>query len=269
MNGEQTQDTAVGKGSVTITLPGGTTVHAESEGAQVDVGKAVWDSSYVSKLPDENFLHIEAGGKKKAGITHPVSLRHFPVKDAAGNVDLPHLRNALARIPQSNLPQAVKDSCTAKAKKMLEAATPKKTEKAAFECDGRIIKGTEPEGTTLHYVLNVALEPNPPEDGVTNDTQHDAYSKLDVWDAQRSFQKSKVLGLRHREVAKGATILHDWITPVEFEFGGQSVKEGSWLLGVEIDEDNEEGANLWKGIESGEINAFSIGGEGERIALEE
>lgn len=266
MDTEQTQDEEVSKGSVEVTLPGGATVRVDGQGV-ADVDKAVWPQRLINQFQDSSFLYVEPGEKDDTGRTKPRSKRHFPVKDSSGKVDMPHLRNALARIPQSKLPQAVKDECTARARKMLEAAQPAK--KSAFEFEGRIIKATEPEGTTLHYVLNVVLEPNPPELGVTDDTQKDAYGESDIWDAQRSFQKNKVMGLRHRAVAKGAEILHDWITPMEFEFGGQTVKKGSWLIGVEIDENDGDGAKLWKGIVSGEIAAFSIGGEGERIPLEE
>lgn len=82
--------------------------------------KADWSTAYVNDLPDSAFLYIEDGGSKDSdGKTMPRSLRHFPYRDASGNVDLPHLRNALARIPQSNLPQAIKDRVTAHAERVL------------------------------------------------------------------------------------------------------------------------------------------------------
>ena len=84
--------------------------------------RATWTGAYINTLPDSSFLYVEPGGSKDGeGKTTPRSLRHFPYKDASGKVDLPHLRNALARIPQSNLPQSVKDSATAKAKRILAA----------------------------------------------------------------------------------------------------------------------------------------------------
>lgn len=86
--------------------------------------RATWTTAYINNLPDSSFLYIEGGGKKDPdGKTVPRSLRHFPYKDAAGNVDLPHLRNALARIPQSNLPQNVKDRAAAKARRILQQET--------------------------------------------------------------------------------------------------------------------------------------------------
>jgi HK97 family phage prohead protease len=78
----------------------------------------------MDDLPDSSFLYIEPGGKKDSeGKTKPRSLRHFPVKDAQGNVDLPHVRNALSRIPQSNVPASAKASATAAAQKMLKSSS--------------------------------------------------------------------------------------------------------------------------------------------------
>jgi HK97 family phage prohead protease len=63
----------------------------------------VWTTAYVNDLPDSAFLLVEPGGRKDPeGKTVPRSLRHFPVKNAAGEVDEPHLANALARIPQAS-----------------------------------------------------------------------------------------------------------------------------------------------------------------------
>jgi hypothetical protein len=83
--------------------------------------RAEWSTAYVNNLPDSAFLYVEDGGRKdSSGKTTPRTLRHFPYKDSSGAVDLPHLRNALARIPDSSLPQAVKDDLTAKAKGILQ-----------------------------------------------------------------------------------------------------------------------------------------------------
>ena len=49
----------------------------------------------INDLPDSAFAYIEPGGKVVGGKTEPRSLRHFPIHDAA------HVRNALARAPQS------------------------------------------------------------------------------------------------------------------------------------------------------------------------
>lgn len=75
----------------------------------------VWSTAYVNDLPDSAFLLVftDADGKKQ---------RYFPVKDANGNVDAPHLRNALARIPQaSTITADQRAAAMAKAKKMAQA----------------------------------------------------------------------------------------------------------------------------------------------------
>jgi len=63
---------------------------------------AEWTTAYINNLPDSAFAYIEPGGEKDGeGKTVPRSLRHFPHHDAGGSLDLAHLRNALARAPQS------------------------------------------------------------------------------------------------------------------------------------------------------------------------
>ncbi len=89
----------------------------------MDEERAVWDTAYVNDLPDSAFLYVEPGGTQdEQGKTVPRSLRHFPVRDASGALDMPHLRNAMSRIPQSDLPQAAKDRATAKAQRMMDEA---------------------------------------------------------------------------------------------------------------------------------------------------
>lgn len=92
---------------------------------------AAWDTKYVNGLPDSAFLYVEPGGTKDDdGKTVPRANRHFPYKDDSGAVDLPHLRNALARIPQSSLSDSLKTSLTTKAQGILAAATKKNSRSA-------------------------------------------------------------------------------------------------------------------------------------------
>jgi hypothetical protein len=89
------------------------------------LSEAEWDTAYINNLDDSAFLHIAAGGKKDDdGKTIPRSLRYFPVYDSSGKVDLPHLRNALARIPQSTIDQAAKDTAIKKAQALAKKNLP-------------------------------------------------------------------------------------------------------------------------------------------------
>lgn len=96
---------------------------ADALGVEPDavVRAAQWTTAYMNNLPDSSFLYVEPGGSKDSdGKTEPRSLRHFPVKDADGTIDMPHLRNALSRIPQSDVPADVKERLTNEAQRMLD-----------------------------------------------------------------------------------------------------------------------------------------------------
>jgi hypothetical protein len=75
---------------------------------------AVWNTQYVNNLPDSAFAVIMPGGElddeKK---TKPRTLRKLPYIGADGKVDLPHLRNALARVSQIDAPQSMIDKARA------------------------------------------------------------------------------------------------------------------------------------------------------------
>ena len=56
---------------------------------------ARWTAKYINSLPDSAFAVIEPA--YKAGKFNNKSARHLPVFNDRGEIDLPHLRNALAR----------------------------------------------------------------------------------------------------------------------------------------------------------------------------
>ncbi len=82
-----------------------------------------WSRRQKNSLPDSAFLYVERGGAPRIErghkVTVPRALRKFPYRNPDGSVNLPHLRNAIARIPQSNLPESVKRPLQAKARALL------------------------------------------------------------------------------------------------------------------------------------------------------
>lgn len=108
----------------------------EEEDDDIMITEAVWDTKYINDLPDAAFAYIAPGGEKdKEGKTKPRSLRYLPhhtanVKSGAENntVDIPHLRNALARAPQAKIPPAAKKSAIAHLEKHAKALLKTKKE---------------------------------------------------------------------------------------------------------------------------------------------
>jgi len=78
-----------------------------------EVTLAEWTTAYINDLPDSAFAYVEPG-EKEDGKTVPRSKRHFPIRDADGKLDPAHVRNALARLPQSSLSSAAKGKVRAK-----------------------------------------------------------------------------------------------------------------------------------------------------------
>jgi len=80
------------------------------------IEKAQWSAAFINSLPDAAFAYIEAGGEKdEEGKTTPRALRHLPHHDSSvkfgsekESVDLPHLRNAMARLEQTNISDEAK-----------------------------------------------------------------------------------------------------------------------------------------------------------------
>jgi HK97 family phage prohead protease len=98
-----------------------------------DEHKAVWTTKYVNDLPNSSFLFVEPGDDDEEGKRVPRSKRHFPYKDDSGKIDLPHLRNAIARIPQSDAPGLNKPAVQARARRLLAQAEGGKTSEEGEE----------------------------------------------------------------------------------------------------------------------------------------
>jgi len=114
----------------------------------------VWDRAYIDDLPDSAFAYVEPGGERdEQGKTVPRSLRHLPLKNAQGKVDVPHLRNALARLPQTS----ISDDAKAAAKRKLCTAA-----KAVGIQSG--VCGTEEYLKQQEEAISFDVEPEPTVD---------------------------------------------------------------------------------------------------------
>lgn len=72
-----------------------------------EIGKGVWSTEYQEALPDSSYLYVVGKGKAKT--------RLFPVKDAMGKLDGPHVESALKRIPTAKLDDSIREALLVKA----------------------------------------------------------------------------------------------------------------------------------------------------------
>lgn len=145
-----------------------------------NVNKAVWTGKFINSLPDVAFAYIEPGGEKDDdGKTKPRSLKHFPHHNASvksstemDSVDLPHLRNALARLPQSTLPDDIK----AKIERHLKAHAKQHKIGEFAKCDDKVKKRLdELEENTDSRLLGI-------DEGIENiETQISRNAEESLW----------------------------------------------------------------------------------------
>lgn len=109
-------------------------------------------------------------------------------------------------------------------------------------------------------VYGVVLEPD------MIDAQDDFMTAEDIEEAAHKYLiDSRVVGSGHTKAVK-AGVVESYIAPTDFEgdgqYGKQTVKKGSWVLGVKVFDPNE-----WQKVEEGEYQSFSVGGFGLRTAV--
>jgi len=230
-----------------------------TECVKEEIELAVWSTAFINDLPDSAFLHIKPGGSKDGeGKTVPRDLRMFPVRGKDGKIDLPHLRNALARIPQANLPQSTKDRLTAQAQRLLANAQ-KSVSKHEDGEEVRILKRDTAEDTggekEERFVFGVVLVPN------DTDAHGDAYDEETVRKAAHSFMENGgVRKIMHRGAPiDGVTVLETYVTKTEETHGGEVFPVGTWLMAVRVTNDA-----LWEAVLDGTFTGFSMGGSAIR-----
>jgi hypothetical protein len=230
--------------------------------------KAVWSTAFVNDLPDSSFLFIETGGKKDSeGKTVPRSLRHFPVKDQNGKIDLPHLRNAIARIPQSNAPGLSADKKSAlqdRARRMLAEEQKGNVGKCdARDRSVRIVKAatnTVAAGKEEHFIFGVVLVPNEP------DSQGDVYSAEEVKKAAHAYMEGAGGTFKIMHAGKpvdGLKVLETYVTKVAETHNDETFPIGTWLMAARVLDDS-----LWDSVKKGVFTGFSIGGSAVRENLQ-
>ncbi len=111
------------------------------------------------------------------------------------------------------------------------------------------------------YVFGIVLEPLTGK-GSDVDLQDDYYSKETIHKASDTWMISNhANGINHTKWADDRiTVLQNYIAPVDFEFGDETIKKGTWLMGARINDDD-----LWEDVKNGDYEGWSIGGMGVTI----
>ena len=121
--------------------------------------------------------------------------------------------------------------------------------KKPFATYGRIVKSD----AETHWVTGVVYEPMV-EDSHGNFMTEEEIVKAAYWYAKNGDK----VDLQHSfEPLQSACVVESWIAKADFQIGEQSVKKGTWLMTMEITDDD-----IWSAIEKGEFTGFSMGGVG-------
>jgi len=120
---------------------------------------------------------------------------------------------------------------------------------AAFTTCGRIVR----KDADNHFVTGVVYEP------LAEDAHGNFMTEEEITKAAYYFAKSgSKVDLQHSfEPLDGATVVESWIAKADFSIGDETIQKGTWLMTVEIADQN-----IWDAIEKGEITGFSMGGVG-------
>ena len=115
--------------------------------------------------------------------------------------------------------------------------------KATFSTYGRIVKAD----AANHFVTGVVYEP------LTEDAHGNFMTEEEITKAAYYFAKNGGdVDLQHSfEPLDGAEVVESWIAKADFQIGDETVQKGTWLMTMEID--NQQ---IWDAIEKGEITGF-------------
>jgi len=104
----------------------------------------------------------------------------------------------------------------------------------------------------------IVLEPNSTvaDDGV-GDAHGHVMSEEEVEKAAHYYMENSQQIYKDHRGEVSATVIESFIAPADYTFGGESIKKGSWVMGVKVYDEE-----LWEGIEKGEYAFFSPGGVG-------
>ncbi len=222
------------------------------------ITKAKWTTAYINDLPDAAFAVIEPAYKK--GETQDKRARHLPhhgpgVKDPNDDetVDLPHLRNALARVNQI---QPITDSITAeelrqKALAHLQAHAKRLGIGEVGEVKKEVtFKKADQYKRIVYGEVYVPYERDTDGNWMTPEEIEKMAHKF-----MENLRLTQIDKLHDAEPDEGIVVESFIARPGDPDF-----TPGAWVLGTKILKEE-----TWQAILKGEITGYSIAGVAELI----
>lgn len=113
----------------------------------------------------------------------------------------------------------------------------------------RVLPVVKAQNEELKQVTFVAMLPD------SVDLHGDFTSEEEVRKACHSFNSSaQRANLFHRVMTKSFDVVESYIAPTSFVLGDKAVTKGTWLMTLQVHDDE-----LWSLIKSGDVNGISIG----------
>lgn len=111
------------------------------------------------------------------------------------------------------------------------------------------------DGGEMRYVLGIVLEPE------VVDAQGDVYSADEIrrsaWEYMTNFRN---VGLMHKGLVNGKVrLVESYVAPADMRLEGSVIRKGTWLLGLNVADDE-----LWGQVKNGALTGLSIGGFARR-----
>lgn len=121
--------------------------------------------------------------------------------------------------------------------------------KKNFVTKGRIVKAD----TDSHYLTGIVYEP------MVEDTHGNYMTEEEITKAAHWFAKNgNSVDIQHSfKECKDVAVVESYVAKCDMEIEGQPIKKGTWLMTVEVTNDE-----LWEAVQKGEITGFSMGGVG-------
>lgn len=131
---------------------------------------------------------------------------------------------------------------------------------ASFASYGRIVNAD----AETHYITGIVYEPLT-EDAHGNYMTEEEITKAAYWFTKHGNQ----VDVQHSfEPLADAAVVESYVAKCDMEISGQTIKKGTWLMTVEVND-----TEVFEAIEKGEITGFSMGGVGkysnEDVALDD